>query len=260
MNKVQGKSLKQNFFVYMLRNLMMMVTPIIIFPYASRVLGVDGVGKVQFAQTTATYFELIAQFGIKSYAIREGVKIRDDREKFGKFITELFIINICTDAVAVITYLAAVFHAGSLQSYKGLLMIFLLEVIFSGLSFEWFYSILEDYVYITIRTTVFQMLSLLTMLVFAHKETDLSVYAIALVLPYVGDSITNIFHSRKLVKLFGYKNYALKKHAKAMFFIFSIILSTSLYTMMDTTMLGRMQGDTATGLYSAASKLKRLSV
>lgn len=45
-----------------------------------------------------------------------------------------------------------------------------------------------------------------------------------------------------------------------MMLVFGIVISSSIYSLLDTTMLGFMRGDTEVGLYTAASKLCRLVV
>lgn len=48
------------------------IIPLITFPYSSRVLGPEALGKVDYAQANMTYFTLLQAFGIGGYAIREG--------------------------------------------------------------------------------------------------------------------------------------------------------------------------------------------
>lgn len=84
--KKQEPSLTKNFIVYFVRTVVSVLVPIITFPYASRILGPSGIGRVQYAQTWVTYFQLFACLGINSYAIREGTRCRDDKEKLGSYV------------------------------------------------------------------------------------------------------------------------------------------------------------------------------
>ena len=245
-------SLKKNFVVYLLRTLISSLSPLIVFPYASRILGVEGIGRVQYAQSIAMYFELLAGLGILSYAVREGAKVRDDSQKLGKLMTELLTINLAAAGVSLALYAGVILTVPGLQSYRGLLILFALEVLFGGVNFEWFYNILEDYTYISVRTVLFQLLSFAILFLFVRDEQDFFWYAVTLVLPFVLTSITNLMHARSMVRLFSYRDYHYWRHFKGAAVVFAIVL--------DTTMLGAMLGDTATGLYTAASKLNRLAV
>ena len=68
------RSLGVNFIFNMMRTMMGVIIPLITFPYSSRVLGPEALGKVDYAQANMTYFTLLQAFGIGGYAIREGAR------------------------------------------------------------------------------------------------------------------------------------------------------------------------------------------
>ena len=47
----------------MMRTMMGVIIPLITFPYSSRVLGPEALGKVDYAQANMTYFTLLQAFG-----------------------------------------------------------------------------------------------------------------------------------------------------------------------------------------------------
>ena len=65
---MEQKSLKKNAFYSVLKVFLSLVFPLITFPYASRILLPEGIGKVNFANSIISYFILIASLGIGSYA------------------------------------------------------------------------------------------------------------------------------------------------------------------------------------------------
>ena len=103
------KSIKYNFIMNFIRVLMTIVFPMITFPYASRVLTEYGLGKVTYVTTMVSYFQLIAAFGISNYAITEGAKIRNDRQKLNRFVSEMFYINLFTMVIAYIGFIIIFF-------------------------------------------------------------------------------------------------------------------------------------------------------
>lgn len=251
-------SMKKNFAVSFLRTSIMLVVPLVIFPYVSRILGKEGVGRVQYIQSIASYFQLFATFGISSYGIREGAKRKDDKAALGRLCTELFVLNLVTTGIAVLVYMGTFFVNG-LRSYHELLILYLAYVIFYGLNLDWFFNVLEDYVYITIRTGIVYGLTLLIMFLFLRNRQDVNVYAVISIFPYVGIFITNFRQMRRKVPLFRGKPHW-KRHIKPVALVFGIAVSSSVYTFLDSTMLGAMSSDSAVGLYTAASKLCRLVV
>ena len=88
------RSLKFNSVVNLIKTILGIIFPLITFPYASRVLGATGIGKVDYANSISNYFILFASLGIATYTIREGAKVRDDKKKFLLSILFLLLLHI----------------------------------------------------------------------------------------------------------------------------------------------------------------------
>ena len=78
------------------RAVMSILFPLITYPYATRVLQAENLGKVNFSSSFIGYFSLIAVLGLTSYAGREGVQYRNDKNKLNAFCNELLTLNFCT--------------------------------------------------------------------------------------------------------------------------------------------------------------------
>ena len=98
--KKKQKSIKINLIMNTIKPLMSLIFPLITFPYASRILGATGIGRVNYASSIVSYFSMFAALGISTYAVREGARIRDDKEKFSKFSREMLNINLCTTFIS----------------------------------------------------------------------------------------------------------------------------------------------------------------
>lgn len=157
------KSLKRNFIISLIKTMIVSVTPIIIFPYAARILGTSGIGKVQYIQSVAGFFQIFASFGITTYGIREGAKLRDDNKKLGKFTTELILINLFTTILTLIMY-SFLFKLEEFYQYKSLLILFAGYIFSYGMNLDWFFNAIEEYTYITKRTAIFYFIAILVML------------------------------------------------------------------------------------------------
>ena len=249
------KSISFNLIVNGIKTLMSVLFPLITFPYASRILGASGIGKVNYASSIISYFSLIASLGISTYAIREGARIREDREKFNKFAREILSINLCT---TVISYLLLIVFLSLpiLNNYKILLVICRAGIVFTTIGMEWLFIIKEEYSYITIRAIAFQFISLILLFLLVKSEKDCCWYAALTVISSGGSAVMNLWHSRKFV---DWRNRGSKlefrKHLKPIFLIFGTSLASSIYMTMDTTMLGALKGDSAVGVYTAAVKI-----
>ena len=251
------KSIKLNFIFSSLKGLMSVLFPVISFPYVSRVIGVDGIGKVEYCQSIISYFALFAALGISLYAVREGAKVRGNRKELSKFSREIFIINLIT---TFITYLGLFIFLmfPVMNGYEILLIVCSLSIILTTLNIEWLYQIVEDYQYISIRSVIIQVLALAAMFIFVKNENDCIIYALISVLSTGGAFLFNLFHSKKYVDLLKITSLNLMKHLKPILIIFGISVASSIYLNMDKVMLGAMSGDYSVGLYSASVKLNTI--
>ncbi|MCD7737653.1 MAG: flippase [Lachnospiraceae bacterium] len=249
--------ISKDFLIYMIRTAIMALGPVVMFPYATRILGTVGIGRVQYIQSIASYFQLAASFGIASYGLREGAKIRDDKERLGKLVSELIVLNLITTAVALTAYIL-ISQINIFQNYKKLLWVFSLYVVFYGLNLDWVYNVLQDYVFITKRSVFSFLISFAVMLLLLRSRDDELIYAIVIILPYMLNCLWNFYGITRRIKLFSGFRLQLKIHIRPCILLFSIIISSSIYSLLDTTMLGIMMNDEAVGLYTAASKLAKL--
>lgn len=251
---IKQKSISINLIANGIKTLMTILFPLITFPYASRVLGASGIGKVNYATSIISYFSMFAALGIAIYAVREGARIRDDKEQFSKFAKEMLNINLLTTALA---YLALIIFLclPILGDYKALLIILSGTIVFSTIGMEWLFTIKEEYAYITKRAVLFQFISLVLLFLLVRSKDDYYRYAALSVISSGGSAILNLFYSRKFVNWRKRTTLEYRKHLKPIMLIFGTSIASSIYMTMDTTMLGAMSGDTATGIYTAAVKI-----
>ena len=252
------RSLIKNYIYNLIKTLCSVAFPLITVAYTSRVLGVDGLGKINFSKSFVTYFSMIAMLGINQYGTREAAKVRDDKRAFSKFVHEILIINFVATLVAYLLLAVAIFSVKKLQDYQTLLWINSFSIAMSGLGMEWLYQAVEEYAYIAKRAVLFQIIALAAMFLFVHDRNDVVLYAMIVVFSSSGSYIINFIHARKYVEFKPIGHYELKKHLAPMLWLFAMAVSIEVYTVLDTTMLGFICTDTAVGLYNAAIKVNKM--
>lgn len=238
-----------------IKTLISMVFPLITYPYALRVLGVANIGKVSYVASIVSYFTLFAMLGVNSYAVREGSRIRDDKVEFTKFANEVFSINLLFTIISSVLLLCAAFVIPQFSDYKILFIIQCFTIYFTALSIEWINTIYEDYLFITIRTLIIQIISLVFLFLFVKKENDYYIYSIIQVLSSGFVCISNWINLRKYIKLKVTLKFDFFKHIKPLLILFSNSIAVSIYVNFDTTMLGWIKGDYDVGLYTASTKI-----
>lgn len=99
---MKQKSLAVNAILNSIKTICTIIFPFITFPYVSRILHVDNLGIYNFCSSIISYFSLIAGLGINTYAIREGVKYRNCKERMSEFSSEIFTINVLSTVISYV--------------------------------------------------------------------------------------------------------------------------------------------------------------
>lgn len=182
-------SLKKNGVFNAIKTLMSVLFPLITFPYASRILGPSGIGKVNFASSIVSYFLMLAMLGISNYGIREAGRYRNDKEKLSKFVKEILSINLISSVIAYTFLFASIYLVPAFFEYRKLIIISSASILFTVVGVEWLFYAMEDLVSVSIRSFIFQILSLVLLFVFVRTSEDYINYALIGVVSSVGSNI-----------------------------------------------------------------------
>lgn len=247
-----------NFIFNLIKTINNILFPVVTFAYSSRILGVDGVGQVNFAKSVITYFTMIAMLGMNYYGTREAAKRRNDKDELSQFCVEMLMINGCTTLLAYILMIISLFMIPLLEGYRDLLLICSAAIVLQGMGMEWLYQAMEEYRYIAVRSVLFQIGALIALFIFVRDAEDVISYTVITLVASSGSYILNFLNARKYIQLHCRMSYTIGKHMKPLLWLFAMAVSIELYTVLDTTMLGFLKGDTAVGLYTAAIKVERM--
>ena len=173
------------------------IFPLITFPYISRVLLAENVGKINFGNSVVSYFSLIASLGITTYAVRECSKVKKDKSTLNKLASEIMSINFLTTIVSYVLLIIVLIFAKPLYSYRKLIIIQSTVIVFTTFGADWLNTTMEDFRFITLRTFFFQCLSIILMFIFVKRPSDYLKYACVTVISSSGGNIANIFYRRK---------------------------------------------------------------
>ena len=257
---MKQKSLKLNFIMNAILTMSSFIFPLITFPYVSRILQPAGNGKVNFMLSIVTYFNMFAQLGIPTYGIRACAAVRDDKEKLTRTVHELLFINIITTVLTYIVFTFAIIFVPRLHQDKILAIIMSFTVVLTTIGVEWLYKALEQYTYITVRSIIFKAISVVAMFLLVHTKSDYVVYGAIATFASSASFILNMINVHKYIGIRPVGNYRIKRHLKPVFIFFAMSIATTIYTNLDSVMLGFMKTDADVGYYTAAVKIKNILV
>ena len=252
---MKKKSLSINTLLNVIKTSLSIVFPLITYPYALKVLGVEKMGAITYVTSIVAYFSLFAMLGVSTYAIREGAKIREDKEKFSSFVNQVFTINIITTILSLILLVMTVSCVRQFHNYVLLFLVLSCNVWLSTIGVDWINIIYEDYLFITIRSIVTYIVFSLCLFIFVKNEDDYIIYAMLQVLSNGIICVSNWLYCRKYTKLRILKHPNFKAHLPRLIVLFANALAISIYVNFDTTMLGWMKGEYEVGLYALSTKI-----
>lgn len=252
-----GKDIKTNFFLNFIYTLSGVLFPLITFPYASRVMGPEGIGVINFQLSFINYLALFAGMGIPMYGVREIARVREDKEKLRKTTQELLVISFLLTMTAYVIVGVLAFAVPKLHQNQEVFWTLSLIVGFTSLGCEWFYQGVEEFRYIALRGITIRALSLVLLFTLVKTPEDLFYYALYTSFATVGNNALNFFHLRSygIFSSFSWQELLPRKHLKYIFRLFLLSLITTIYLNLAQMMLGLLQDATAVGYFSAAQKL-----
>lgn len=253
-------SIKRNFVMNIILNMSSFVFPLISFPYVSHVLLPAGTGKVSFAVSLISYFNMFAQLGIPTYGISVCAKVRDNREELTRTAHELLMLNLLMSVFAYIALILGLIFVPRLREERTLYIIVSFSIILSAIGMEWLYKAMEQYSYITIRSIAFKIIALIAMFLLVHKQSDYVIYGGISILAASASNIMNLLNIHKYIDMRPVGNYHPMRHMREVIIYFAMACATTIYTNLDTVMLGFMTTDKDVGYYNAAVKIKTVLV
>lgn len=248
----------KNFLYTILLSVTNILFPLISFPYASRILGPEGIGKVQLIVSLSQYFALFAALGIPIYGITQAARYKGDPKKLSVVFAELTSIYLVASIICFTLYLAVVFTVPfffknqMLYIYGGSL------ILLSFCNTDWFYSGIEEFRIITIRSIVVKLTSLALLYLFVKSEYDFHIYLFIILFSILGNQLFSFIDISRKTN-FRFEDLNIKKHLKPLFYIFSAGIAASIYTVLDTILLGIFSNEHAVGLYTASAKIVRIT-
>lgn len=248
------KSIAKNSLFNVAYKLLNVLFPLVTSVYLARVLLPEGVGKVGYAQNLLSYFLVFATMGIPNYGAREIARAGENRERSDKLFTELFLMNGTSTVIWSAIYLLLIYTIPGLRTQWQIFLAVGLQLFLNIFNVDWYYTGKEEFVYITVRSTVIKVISIVCIFLFIKDKEDLVLYATINALAITGNYLFNIYNLRGRVKLcFHELNFL--QHIKPVIILMFTILATDVYNQVGITIMGFFCTDADIGYYTYAVKL-----
>ncbi|AZI25157.1 flippase [Pedobacter sp. G11] len=252
-------TLRKNIAFNTLLSVSQILFPLVTFPYASRVLGPEGMGTVSFADNFITYFLIFSALGIPLYGVREIAKVKDDHVALSKVFSELILIHLITSILSVGILLVISLSSARLLNNFGLYQIGMGILLGNVFIAEWFFQGIGKFKYIALRTVLIRLFTIALLFFLVHSPADKNIYYALNLIATMIAALANMYALSKLIGISFY-NLSLRKHLKPLFIIFSNSIITTIYLVFDTIILGFLTNDVHVGYYAASMRISKISL
>lgn len=249
----QKINLKHNFVYSMMFQIFTMITPFITAPYVSRVLGPDGIGIQSYTGSIQSYFLLFAALGTASYGNREISQARDNKEIYSKKFYEIELITVLTCIACLVAWCGVILFDRKNQIYYIAMIPYIFGTMFD---ISWFYNGLENFKTTVTCNMLFKVIGIAAIFALVKDENDLVLYILIMALTTMLANLSMWIYLPRYICRISFKSLHLREHFKQTLMYFIPTIATSIYTVLDKTLIGVItQNDAQNGYYEQATKI-----
>ena len=139
---MKDKSLKKNYILNLIYQLLTIILPFITTPYVARVLQAEGSGAYGYTLANANFIGIFAIMGMDVYGQLQVAKYRGNKIACSKLLYGISFAKLFTTAITILVYFALEPKIGM---YKNLYWIMIIFFLSQAVDFTWFFQGIEDF-------------------------------------------------------------------------------------------------------------------
>ena len=266
--ELKQPSLKKNVALNYIYQILIILIPIITTPYLSRVLLEEGTGSnigiFSYTNSLVSYFIIFAALGTSTYGIREIAKKREQKKEYSRLFIEIELLSVITSFVSLVLW---VILSSLYAEYRFYLFILSLNIIATCFDISWLYIGLEKYKYTIGINAIFKIISLILILTLVKTPSHLWIYFLISSGALLFGNLSMWLFLPKIIQKEKIEFKNIKVHFKNRFFYFIPTIATTIYTILDKTLIGLLipgfispysvikVADVENGFYEQAGKI-----
>lgn len=235
--------------------------PFITMPYLARVLGVEKFGILAIGTAVISYFQSITDYGFNYTSVKKIARVRDDINAVSEIVSTTFYAKVCLMLFSAVILSICTIFIPLLREYSGVIFATFLLIPGHALFNDWFFQAIEKMKYITILSVLSKFLFTIAVFIFINHESDYIYQPILIATGYAISAILGIWLMCSKFKIHFLKPsiHTIFKELRSGFNMFITLFLPTIYTNLNTLVLGGVNGDRATGIYSGATRFTSLA-
>lgn len=252
---MEKKTVKENYLLNMLYQVITIITPLITAPYVSRHLGASSIGTVGYVASIFVYFSVACDLGLFNHGQLYIAYNQDDKERNSQCFWEILVFKaILSIFVMILYYIMFCINGENTTIFKIYMITFFTNIF----DLTWYFNGIENFGKIVYKNIFIKILCISLVFLFVKSPADINKYALI----YVGSEflamIILYFNIGKYISFPKHK-LNLLRHLKPSIILFVPQVANILYVVLDKTMLGKILGDMAeVGFYEQGEKIVKI--
>lgn len=255
-----GRVLLNNFFYLTLLKIAGYVFPLFTLPYLSKVIGVEGFGKIAFASAIIVWIETFTDWGFNYTATRKVAKCRDCIEEQSMIFSTVLWARLLLMIVSFVILSLLVFFVPIFWDNRCVIFATFLLVPGKILTPEWYFQAIEEMRYITYLNVSAKLVFTLAVFLFVKTSEDYVLQPLFISLGFIISGIISMWIvRRKGVRICKPQIHNITQAIKSSTSVFINNIMPNMYNNFSVMLLNFIYGPAVTGIYSAGKKFSTVA-
>lgn len=256
LNLIRNKIIQNGWWLY-LALFFNTAFPLLTLPYVSRILGASGYGVFATVLNIMTYCQTFIEYGFNLSATRKIALIKHNR----RGLNSTFSVVICTKCILMLISIVCIFLYVSLFniSYEIIKCYIIMTIFLLGICLQqnWLFQGLEDVKYISLINIIIRLIFTACVFIFVKTHHDIYIYCFLYAIVSLINGIlgTIIAMSKYKICVIRISINDIMNEIKNGFNIFTVQLSSKIFSSIGITFLIFFTSSKDVGIYSAIQKI-----
>lgn len=250
---LNGDSVKKNFIFQFLYQVVILVIPLVVSPYLTRVLESKPLGTYTYTYSIAYYFVIAAMLGISKYGQRVVAERKKNVLKLRRTVWSLISLHLAVSLLVFIAYIGYTMFLCT--SDKKVALAQGIYVFSAIIDFTWLFQGLERFKIVVIRNTIVKIIECVCIFAFVKSPNDIVVYTIIMSLSVCIGYVAVLPQILVAIRPIQFSLSELLEHIKPMLVLFGAAIAATVYTVFDKTLLGLLSNVSNVAFYEYSNKI-----
>lgn len=236
------------------------ILPLVVIPYLIRMIGMEKIGLIAFAQSFVQYFMILTDYGFSLSATKTISLIGEHKQKINEVFSSVMTVKFLFTTISLVVLCVILYFVPKFRNDWLIYILSFGTVIGSTLFPLWFFQGKEKMIYITVVNVISAIAYAVSIFIFVKKPADYQLVPLLTSVSSIVSGILGLYIAfRKFqIRFIIHKYDTIRQELKTGWDIFISILSVNAYTTSRIFVVGLLTNNVITGYYSIAERIANI--